>query len=302
MQKPIFINQIITLCVLVCVFACTQKASDRFVEIDGHKQHILDKGEGTPVVIFITGAGADLNNFSVIQEEIATLTRTLSYDRAGIGLSEEINTERTVGHFAIELNEILEKEDIEPPYLIVSHSLGSFISRWYAHSYPSKVMGMVLIDPAYEGFMDTIRNTRSAEQRRRMKDMVDLGIVNKPKATRKELEMLRHDEQLMRSTRLPVDIPITMLTSGRFSKKERDAGATAADIALWVQFHENLKIQAPQLKHIVTEKSGSFIHHDEPELVIGEIKAMIETMRLKLNPPPEPEPTDSIAADTLRIE
>lgn len=292
MQKPIFINQIITLCVLVCVFACTQKASDRFVEIDGHKQHILDKGEGTPVVIFITGAGADLNNFSVIQEEIATLTRTLSYDRAGIGLSEEINTERTVGHFAIELNEILEKEDIEPPYLIVSHSLGSFISRWYAHSYPSKVMGMVLIDPAYEGFMDTIRNTRSAEQRRRMKDMVDLGIVNKPKATRKELEMLRHDEQLMRSTRLPVDIPITMLTSGRFSKKERDAGATAEDIALWVQFHENLKVQAPQLKHIVTEKSGSFIHHDEPELVVKEIKSMIEALRFM------PEPVEEIEADT----
>lgn len=253
-------------------------------------------GTGSPVVIFITGAGADLKNFELVQSKIATLTRTLSYDRAGIGLSEEINTDRSVDHFADELNEILEKEKIEPPYLIVSHSLGGFIARWYVHTYPDKVAGMVLIDPAYEGFMDTIRNTRSADQRRRMKDMVDLGIVNKPKSSRKELEMLQKDEELMRSTRLPVQIPITMLTSGRFSEEEQNAGATAEDIEKWVRFHERLKLQAPQLKHIVTEKSGTFIHQEEPELVIAEIKFMLEALK------PKPE-LDSIlkpVADTVK--
>ncbi|MBX2900772.1 MAG: alpha/beta hydrolase [Cyclobacteriaceae bacterium] len=269
---------------LIC--ACQRNASDRFVEIDGHKQHILDIGTGSPVVIFITGAGADLKNFEPVQRKIATLTRTLSYDRAGIGLSEEINTDRSVDHFADELNEILEKEKIEPPYLIVSHSLGGFIARWYAHTYPDKVIGLVLIDPAYEGFMDTIRNTRSADQRRRMKDMVDLGISNKPKTTRKELEQIKKDEDLMRSTSLPVTIPITMLTSGRFSNKEREAGATAEDIAKWIQFHENLKSQAPQMKHIVTEKSGTFIHLEEPVLVIEEIENMLKVLR----PKPELKP------------
>lgn len=259
-------------CVAWVLAACNANKSDRFVEIDGHKQHILDMGTGSPVVIFITGAGDDLKNFNAVQTEIAKLTRTLSYDRAGIGLSEELDTERSVDHFAVELNEILEKENIEPPYLVVSHSLGGFIARWFVHAYPDKVAGMVLIDPAYEGFMDTIRNTRSADQRRRMKNMVDLGIVNKPKSSRKELEMLQKDEELMRSTRLPLQIPITMLTSGRFSDEERKAGATAEDIEKWVRFHERLQLQAPQLKHIVTEKSGTFIHQEEPELVIAEIK------------------------------
>ncbi len=219
----LFIQRLVLLLLVIIVFACKQNSSDRFVEIDGHKQHILDMGTGSPVVIFITGAGADLKNFNAVQTEIAKLTRTLSYDRAGVGLSEELDTERSVDHFAVELNEILEKENIEPPYLVVSHSLGGFIARWFVHAYPDKVVGMVLIDPAYEGFMDTIRNTRSADQRRRMKDMVDLGIVNKPKSSRKELEMLQKDEELMRSTRLPLQIPITMLTSGRFSDEERKA-------------------------------------------------------------------------------
>lgn len=288
-------NKILVLVILVVTaFSCKQNPDDRFVDIDGHKQHILDMGTGSPVVIFITGAGADLKNFNAVQTEIAKLTRTLSYDRAGIGLSEELNTERTVDHFAIELNEILENEKIEPPYLIVSHSLGGFIARWYVHAYPDKVAGMVLIDPAYEGFMDTIRNTRSADQRRRMKDMVDLGIVNKPKSSRKELEMLQKDEELMRSTRLPLQIPITMLTSGRFSDEERKAGSTAEDIEKWVRFHERLQLQAPQLKYIVTEKSGTFIHQEEPELVVAEIKKMLEVLR----PKPVLELSDSVSDKT----
>ncbi|HRG09857.1 MAG TPA: alpha/beta hydrolase [Cyclobacteriaceae bacterium] len=283
-------------CVAWILAACNTNKSDRFVEIDGHKQHILDMGTGSPVVIFITGAGADLKNFNAVQTEIAKLTRTLSYDRAGIGLSEELDTERSVDHFAVELNEILEKENIEPPYLVVSHSLGGFIARWFVHAYPDKVAGMVLIDPAYEGFMDTIRNTRSADQRRRMKDMVDLGIVNKPKSSRKELEMLQKDEELMRSTRLPLQIPITMLTSGRFSDEERKVGATAEDIEKWVRFHERLQLQAPQLKHIVTKKSGTFIHQEEPELVIAEIKSMLEVLR----PKPVLEPITNSDTDTIR--
>jgi len=282
--------------------ACKQNQSGRFVEIEGHKQHILDLGEGSPVVIFITSAGTDLKNFSEVQTEITKLTRTLSYDRAGIGLSEELNTERTVDHFAIELNQILEKEKIEPPYIIVSHSLGGFVSRWFVHEYPEHVIGMVLIDPAYEGFMDTIRNTRSEAQRRKMKDMVDLGIANKPKASRKELEYLKQDEELMRSTKLPDNIPITMITSGRFSDKEREAGATVEDIARWVKFHERLKLQAPQMKHIVTEKSGTFIHQEEPELVIAEIKSILEKLRPKAVLEPEPKTNEVPQVDSISVE
>lgn len=283
-------------CVAMLI-ACTNK-SDRFVEIDGHRQHILDKGEGSPVVIFITGAGADLKDFDLVQSEIAEVTRTLSYDRAGIGLSEELDNERTVDHFANELHQILEQENIAPPYVLVGHELGGFIVRWFAHAYPDQVTGIVLIDPAYEGFMDSLRNTRSDEQRRRMKDMVDLGIVNKPKASRKELEHLKKDEALMRSTQLPVSIPITMLTSGRFSDAERDKGASAEDISRWVQFHDRLKEQASQLKHIVTEKSGSFIHQEEPELVITEIKALLEKLRTK----PEIELVPNSEPDTVTVQ
>jgi pimeloyl-ACP methyl ester carboxylesterase len=298
MERYPFYKILLLVIWVVTTFSCKQNSADRFVEIDGHKQHILDMGSGSPVVIFITGAGADLKNFSAVQTEIAKRTRTLSYDRAGIGLSEELDTERTVDHFAVELNEILEKENIEPPYLVVSHSLGGFIARWYVHAYPDKVAGMVLIDPAYEGFMDTIRNTRSADQRRRMKDMVDLGIVNKPKSSRKELEMLQKDEELMRSTRLPLQIPITMLTSGRFSDEERKAGSTAEDIEKWVRFHERLQLQAPQLKHVVTEKSGTFIHQEEPELVIAEIKSMLEVLRPK--PVLEPITNSDTDSDSVR--
>lgn len=277
--------------------SCAKK-SDRFVEIDGHKQHILDKGEGSPVVIFINGAGADLKDFDAVQSELADYTRTLSYDRAGIGLSEELDNERTVDHLADELQKILDKENIHPPYILVGHELGAFIVRWFTHAYPNQVAGIVIIDPAYEGFMDTLRNTRSAEQRRRMKDMVDLGIVNMPKATRKELEHLKKDEALMRSTKLPTTIPITLITSDRFSNTNRNMGASSEAIARWITFLEQLKEQAPQLKHVEAKMISSRIHQEAPQLVITEIMSLLETIRPKPTPEPVEVPKDSTKVDS----
>lgn len=294
-------KQILTILKIFCLVwlgvSCAKKP-DRFVEIDGHKQHILDKGEGSPVVIFITGAGADLKDFDAVQSELADYTRTLSYDRAGIGLSEELDNERTVDHLADELQKILDKENIHAPYILVGHELGAFIVRWFTHAYPNQVAGIVMIDPAYEGFMDTLRNTRSAEQRRRMKDMVDLGIVNMPKATRKELEHLKKDEELLRTAKLPTTIPITLITSDRFSNTDRKVGASSEAIARWITFLEQLKEQAPQLKHVEAKMNSARIHQEEPQLVIKEIRSLLEIIRPKPTPEPDEVPQDSTQVDS----
>src|SRR3954470_12479481 len=41
---------------------------------------------------------------------------------------------------------------IPGPYLLVSHSFGSFIARVYAHEYPDQIVGMLMLDPSHEAF------------------------------------------------------------------------------------------------------------------------------------------------------
>ena len=52
-----------------------------------------------------------------------------------------------------ELDALLTQAGIEPPYILLGNSLGSYNVRLYAHLFPEKVVGMVLTDGLHEGGM-----------------------------------------------------------------------------------------------------------------------------------------------------
>src|SRR3990170_2110756 len=84
--------------------SCDQRPSERFVKIDGKDQHILDLGSGEPVVVFISGFGSDLRSYGRVQRAVSNFTRTISYDRAGVGKSELTVANRSLATMVDELN------------------------------------------------------------------------------------------------------------------------------------------------------------------------------------------------------
>ena len=100
-----------------------------FVFLRGKKQYVLVEGTGGPTVIFITGKGDSQTEFKKVYNKIKKTTQIFSYDRAGIGQSQSLKNERTVDTMAVELNTLLMKDNIKPPYIIVGHSLGSYVMR-----------------------------------------------------------------------------------------------------------------------------------------------------------------------------
>jgi len=92
-----FINSGLTaFSVMLFTLSCNEKPADRFVSIDGKSQHILELGSGEPVVVFVAGFGNDLSVYNRVQPEVSMITRTISYDRAGIGKSELSDSARTL--------------------------------------------------------------------------------------------------------------------------------------------------------------------------------------------------------------
>lgn len=109
--------------------------------------HLHEQGQGSPVVIFESGIGASSLSWVVLQPNIAAFTRTVSYDRAGLGWSALSNTPRTVPGIVNELHSALSQANISPPYVLVGHSFGGLLVRAYASLFTDEVVGMVLVDP-----------------------------------------------------------------------------------------------------------------------------------------------------------
>jgi len=116
---------------------------------DGRMLHFVCMGKGSPTVILTAGAG-DFGGsaWSMIQPEMAKITRTCAWDRAGFGLSDGTKAAVTVALTTADLEAALATGKIAGPYVMVSHSLGSYESLLFTDRHPDKVVGMVLVDPS----------------------------------------------------------------------------------------------------------------------------------------------------------
>ena len=100
------------------------------------------------------GGAAPSIAWSLISPEIAKFTRVCTYDRAGFGWSDlNLRTPRSSQQSVDELHLLLTKAGINPPYILVGHSLGGVNMRLYASQCPEDVVGLVLVDSSHENQM-----------------------------------------------------------------------------------------------------------------------------------------------------
>jgi pimeloyl-ACP methyl ester carboxylesterase len=121
----------------------------RLVDVGGWRLHLNCTGRATPsqpTVILEAGIGDFSVEWGLVQPGVASLTRVCSYDRAGDGWSDVGPHPRTMRQIVYELSTLLERAGERPPYVLVGHSYGGWLVRLYQSTYPSHVVGMVLVE------------------------------------------------------------------------------------------------------------------------------------------------------------
>jgi pimeloyl-ACP methyl ester carboxylesterase len=93
--------------------------------------------------------GASSLSWSLVQPELARLSRVCSYDRGGFGWSDPGPMPRTADRIAEELHTLLERARVPPPYVLVGHSFGGLVALIFARRFRSVISGLVLVDPAH---------------------------------------------------------------------------------------------------------------------------------------------------------
>ncbi len=147
--------------------------------------HIDVRGHGGPRGRgWEAGIAASSLSWCLVQKRVAEFTTVVSYDRAGFGWSEAASHRCTARDAASDLNALLERADIQGPFVLVGHSFGGLIARVFEEQYPGQVAGLVLIDPISRGEWrdaDTRRLrmlARGVALSRRGATLARLGIVS----------------------------------------------------------------------------------------------------------------------------
>jgi len=123
----------------------------QFVDLDGRRIHMLVMGKetGKPTIILEAGIASFSSNWAWVQTELATYTRVVAVDRAGLGWSDPTTEPQDAQQSAIDLHEVLQKAGISGPYVVAGHSYGGLVVRAFTDLYPQDVTGMVLVDASH---------------------------------------------------------------------------------------------------------------------------------------------------------
>jgi pimeloyl-ACP methyl ester carboxylesterase len=220
------------------------------VALDGHNLRMLVAGHGDVTVVFENGFGGPLEHWSKVQPAVSRFARTVSYDRAGAGLSDKGPTPRDGRRIAAELHRALRLADIPPPYILVGHSLGGLYVRIFAGLYPDDVAGLVLVDPTQEG--DDIRPSRLPE----LAALRDTVAQAQASALRAGMPVF-----LIDAVSTP-DVPFS--TEARRTVRSRTRASLEADTLGYKRWLDTI----PGGRLIVTSRSGHNVPMEQPGLIV----------------------------------
>ncbi|MCJ7449153.1 MAG: alpha/beta hydrolase [Bacteroidales bacterium] len=237
-----------TIIVLMLYCSCLY-CQERYIVIDQQKYRIKEFGKGDITVIFESGMSDSLEVWGGIPDSIAEYARVFLYDRADIGKSDTSRIERTIPNMVLELRSILENQNINPPYILVGHSLGGLITRYFSSKYPDEVKGLLLLDPAPESYWNSMSKR---ELNKYIKEGTEWYETKFPEKYRKEWYQFVPNLDYMKNLNIDSHLPIILVS------------ATAWN---WYKYHEDILVGFENSKHIELE-GEHHIFKNHPDLII----------------------------------
>ncbi|WP_426745938.1 alpha/beta fold hydrolase [Myxococcus faecalis] len=113
--------------------------------------YVDDGGVGGLPVVFVHSSAGSTKHWRSQLEHLRTSRRALALDLRGHGQSELTQAaDATVEDFASDVAAVVDGLKLER-FVLVGHSLGGAVCAAYAAANPSRVAGLLLLDPASDG-------------------------------------------------------------------------------------------------------------------------------------------------------
>jgi len=243
---------------------------DGYVRVGRSEVHYFACGEGKVPVVFVSGLGEDLLTWHTVQDTIAHMTRTLSYDRAGLGRSGYHGEAKDLTSLADELDSVVVATRIGRQAILAGHSLGCQIVKKYASLHPDRVAGIVFLDPGYDESLlrEAVTDSVWVQRERALKKYLPKFNAAQEMELRNLNAICREADQI---NRMP-DVPIVLMTATRI---DPDFPGSRQELEMKKRTHERWLKSMPAAKHLMVAGSRHYIQNDIPVLVIEELRNII---------------------------
>lgn len=292
------------------------KPDGQFAEVENHQMHYLQQGKGGPTVVFETAFDpAGHLQWYHIQQNLPKSYTTFSYDRSGILWSERGANPKTGEKMAEELHTLLEKSKAPKPYILVGHSFGGMLTRFFIHKYPKDVAGVILVDSQYPsdekylspqlykmvnqglpgGFLKFANTFGAARlmfknmfpennQYQYQNSVMPALLYKSADATLEEQDHMKSVKTEAAAINTFGSVPLYVITAGDKTKYDsfiKDQKIKNEMLGAWDKMQKDLLNLSTDSKQIIAEKSGHYINQDQPEVIEKAVNDMVEKVSVQ---------------------
>ena len=261
-QRPrthIVLPIVLALCLGSCgsLFVRTpDRDFDHYYIVNGHSLHLAVEGVGTPV-IFSAGSGVKdpYADFREVTAEVRLHAQSVVFDRAGFGKSAETDQPRDIDTVTTEMRDLFSAAGLQPPFILVGHSIASLEVLRFAQRFPGLVAGIVLIEGTPPALVPAVLTDAALEKAQRD---VALGLMRR--ASLEEGTWWRPNAALIQATGSFGRIPLVYI---------HRAGVGETD---WIHTYSDAAAE------VSVNGKDHYIHHSDPEVVVREILKLLEAV------------------------
>lgn len=237
------------------------------------------KGSGEPWIVLVSGVGSSLSAYNSIFDSLSQYTTVVRFSRAGLGKSSYNINRKHFNGMVEELEALIDILKVPNHFILGGHSYGGLFIRAYAAKNPTKVAGLLSIDPTFEDYFTVLEpfepNARQIERSE------FTARFNQFTARNDEVESLfevwNSPEKWKNWFNYPSSIPHFVLTSLKIEtsplrgSKEIMKARYEAQNRTIINSDINMQIGVSNARH--------YLQTDRPELTIDAFKMLINLIK-----------------------
>ena len=246
-----------------------------------------------PVVVFEAGAGFGLETWDPILDKVAAFAPVVAYDRSGTGQSPWDGQPPTPLRTNQRLKKLLDSLGVTSPIVLVGHSWGGALARSFAGEYPQMVKAVFYLDPTDITMTEPMWQEMFASFGATAKDLdaffrvMEASTMKAPPAVRAEglvlMDVLRTRTIEERHLKPAPRIPSSVFLAGRVVPLPK--GTLPFDGDAYARALQSFRVKGLQPwaqadgRYLVVDGAGHFVHTDAPDIVISEIRRLVDSTR-----------------------
>jgi len=247
----------------------------RMISNGDHKLAFHVTPGNLPAIVLDAGGGADSSYWKELAPTLAreTGSEIITYDRAGMGASDEVpgpwKVEDAVSDLETGLKELGATKDV----MLVSHSLAGEVATYFVNKNPNWIAGAVLVDASFpnlytDGVVSALEAANQAQA-------AELEKQPSTKQTRQLLALATNYGPMHRAyhkVSWPNNVPATVIVSSKTPFETPD------EAQLWRDAQAQFAGAAPNRSLVVAENSSHEIPLDRPDVVIKVVNDMAKKL------------------------